>query len=106
MSDSPPSSREILSGRTGLVVGLLTLFVLAYSFLVVGNVLFVLYLVLPALSLWLFYRFVRAQERIASAQERRAAASERRARAAGTRAGIDPASGPSSAGRDADDTPG
>lgn len=89
MSESPPSLRETLSGGVGFAVVALYLLAVVYSVVLRGNVLVVVWLGLVAFSLWLFYRFVVAHERIAVAQARRADASERRARAAESRAGTD-----------------
>ncbi|ESP88765.1 hypothetical protein [Candidatus Halobonum tyrrellensis] len=88
MSQSPSSLRETLSGPTGVGVVVLFVLLVAYSFFVAGSVLFPVWVGFVAFSLWLFYRFVVAHERIAAANERRATAGERRARAAESRAGV------------------
>lgn len=89
----PASLRETLSGPAGLVVAVVFVLLVVYSFLAGvggGGIALVVWLAVAVFSLWLVYRFVRAHERIAAAEERRADASERRARAAESRAGLDP----------------
>jgi|APHM01.1.fsa_nt_gi hypothetical protein len=69
---SPPTlSRE---QRAGIIVGLLA--VAAYSVLIVGQLLLVLFPAAVVVVVYLIWRLVRAVEAIADAQQRRAADSD------------------------------
>lgn len=66
MSPRSPRERNVL-----VAVAAVGLLVLVYSFLIAGNLLAGLDIVVPLLLLYLVWRFVRAHERVADALEAR-----------------------------------